>query len=68
MIRWDEGLVKVSETVVARISPDDHTKIEISEKQLLSAKTKLSAAKINAKLAELRANTDAAVRDVMDWS
>ena len=67
-IRWDEGLVKVNETVIARISPDDHTEIEISEKQPISDKTKLPAAKINAKLAELRANTDAAVRDVTDWS
>jgi hypothetical protein len=68
MIRWDEGLVKVNEIVIARISPDDSTKIEISEKQLLNAKTKLTAAMINAKLAELRANTDAAARDVTDWS
>ena len=67
-IRWDEGLVKVSEIVIARVSPDDNMQIEISEKQLLSANTKRSAAKINAKLAELRADTDAAVRDVTGWS
>ena len=68
MIRWDEGLVKVSEIVVARVSPSDSAKIEISEKQLRTAKTKLTTATINSKLAEIRANTDAAVRDVTDWS
>ena len=68
MIRWDEGLVKVNEIVVARISPSDNTKIEISEKQLNTAKTKLTTATINNKLAEIRANTDAAMRDVTDWS
>ena len=68
MTRWDGGLVKVNEIVVARVSPDDNTKIEISEKQLLNAKTKLTSAKIKAKLAEMRANTDAAARDVRDWS
>ena len=68
MIRWDEGLVKVNEIVIARVSPDDGTKIEISEKQLINAKTKLTSAKINSKITELRANTDAAVRDVTDWS
>ena len=68
MTRWDEGLVKVSEVVVARVSPSDNTKIEISEKQLHNAKTKLTSATINSKLAEVRANTDAAVRDVTDWS
>ena len=67
-IRWDDGLVKVNDMVVARISPNDNTKIEISEKQLTAAKTKLTAATINSKLAEIRANTDAAVRDVTDRS
>ena len=68
MIRWDDGLVKVNDVAVARISPSDNTKIEISEKQLIAAKTKLTTATINSKLAEIRANTDAAVRDVTDWS
>ena len=67
-IRWDEGLFKVSEIVVARVSPSDNAKTEISEKQLRTAKTKLTTATINSKLAEIRANTDAAVRDVTDWS
>ena len=67
-IRWDEDLVKASEVVVARVSPSDNTKIKISEKQLHNATTKLTSATINSKLAEMRANTDAAVRDVTDWS
>ena len=67
-IRWDEGLVKVNDIVIARIAPEDHTKFEISEKQLKAAKTKLTSAIINTKLTELRANTGAGVKDVTDWS